>query len=97
MEWFIHTHKLQTPRDTVIFDCRKYFGLYLVLITVFAQLSMSLIILHVKGFFMWFAKLMLYLDLKLWGFFGFYDPFICPNPHCMIIMVHFLFPQKYMH
>lgn len=67
----MHTHKLKAHRDTVFFDCRKYFGLYLVLITVFAQLSMSLIILHVKGFFMCFAKLMLYLDLKLWGFLAF--------------------------
>jgi len=48
----MHTHKLPAHRDTVISGCRKYFGLYLVLITVFSQLSISLITLHVKFFYM---------------------------------------------
>lgn len=48
----MHTHKLPTHRDTVISYCGKYFDLYLVLITVFAQLSISLRTLHDKfGFF----------------------------------------------
>lgn len=47
----MHAHKLPAHRHTVISDCRKYFGLYLVLITVFAQLSISLITLLVKVFF----------------------------------------------
>lgn len=47
----MHTHKLPAHRDTVISDCRKYFDSYLVLITVFAQLSISLITLHVKFFY----------------------------------------------
>lgn len=90
----MHTHKLKAHRDTVFFDCRKYFGLYLVLITVFAQLSMSLIILHVKGFFHVFCKTNVIFRPKTVGGFGFYDPFICSNPHCMITVVHFLFAQK---
>lgn len=46
----MHTYKLPAHRNTVISDCREYFGLFLVLITVFAQPSISLITLRVGEF-----------------------------------------------
>lgn len=69
----MHTYKLPAHRNTVISDCREYFGLFLVLITVFAQPSISLITLRVGEFYM-ICKNNFIFDPQLLVFLYFYVP-----------------------
>lgn len=90
----MHTHKLPAHRDAVISDYGKYFGLYLVLITGFAQQSISLITLHVGVFYMICKKNFIFRP-KITDFFcTFMYRLVNCNPHYRIILVHFLFSQK---
>lgn len=96
MEWFMHTHKL--PHRDTHFWLQKVFWFVFSFNYSFCLVEHLIANISCKVFFFftWFTKLILFSDLKLL-LFCMYDPFVSSKPHYKIIMVHFLFPQKWIH